>query len=489
MTARDVDVAWTRACDGLGRSRVAPLSAPEASVLLKYLVAERASAPGAPTRGCVTHVARACLRQIGNDGLGALEQALSPSICRQLETTLQHNTVYTERIIDLAVSDLISEPMAPEVCICLDTVESLPEDGTNWTHAILFHAAPLITHELYPLAADAMVHDARRSGPRIRVIGVHGEWLTGSHTQRAIYFDGDHDRFVEVPLAQPLLIDSVQLLALGERQTERHRCWTSGLKCVQLNRWEAAAVADDKAEVKRRWHALGLPIAMGKLLPAGDRDTAHGFLASAGEIVVKPNGGTEGDRVMFLRQQDGAEETLDAHLAAIWEWGPALVEQRRDGIGWRDPDSGQIHSLALRLHVTHDGTSYSAESGYAQLGSGADEPASRGAGGRLLPIAAALSSLVCRHDGSTATFDDDSLCQLRTLAESAAAFHDGLGLVGIDIVLDSDGTGGTTPVLLELNPRPAGLAHSRFLPGAGEGRCEAGVSLRMWDVIPDLVEV
>lgn len=489
MKARDVDVAWTRACDGLGLSRVAALTIDEASVLLKYLLAEQISAPDAPPQGCVTHLARTCLRQLAEDGLGELEPALSPADCRRLQATLQRDTEYSGRIIDLAVSDLISEPMAPEVCIAIDPVDALPVDGTSWTHAILFHAAALVTHEIYPLTADALVHDARQSGPRIRVIGVHGQWLTHGVARRALYLDSERDRFVEVGLTQPIVVDSVQLLALGERQSERHRCWTSGLHCPQLNPCDAATVADDKHEVRRRWQAAGLPVAPGQLLLAGDRTGAHEFFATVDEIVIKPNGGTEGDRVLFVRQHEGAESSLDAQLTAIWEWGPALIEQRRDGVGWRDPDTGRIHSLALRLHVTHDGTSFGAESGYAQLGDGPDEPATRATGGRMLPIAAALASLVCRSDGSQVRFDDHDLEDLRKLAESAAAFHDGLGLAGIDIVLDTNADGSVSPVLLEINPRPAGLAHSRFLPGAGEGRCEAGVSLRMWDGIADVVAV
>ena len=101
----------------------------------------------------------------------------------------------------------------------------------------------------------------------------------------------------------------------------------------------------------------------------------------------------------------------------------------------------------------------------------------------MLPIATVLTSLVCRIDGGSVEFGDDDVDLLRQMAQKAASTHDTIGLAGIDIVLDTDGAGAATPVLLELNPRPAGLAHSRFLPGAGEGRGEAGVSLRMWDGI------
>jgi hypothetical protein len=481
---RDIDVAWTRACDGLGLQRGTALGAAEASVLLKYLVAEGAAAPDTPPRGCATHHARAVLRQVIDDGLEALAEALAPPIRGLVETALAQDSLYVERIIDLAVSDLVSEPMAPEVCISIDAWDELP-GNFSWTHAIVFHAAPLVTHELYPLTADALAHDARKTGqPWFRVLGVHGDWILDGLARRVLFLDAEHDRFLEAALTDPVHLDSVQFLALGERQIDRHRCWSSSLSCRLLNPWAASAAADDKAGLRRRWHAAGLEVPEGSLLTPGDRAGARAFLAGSSEIVIKPNAGTEGDRVLYLRGDDeDAGDRLDVQLTACWEWGSVLVERRRDGVGWRDPDSGRIHSLAVRLNVAHDGDRCIAESGYAQIGIDADHPASRGTGGTLVPIATVLTSLVCRADGGRVAFGEEDLSRLRRVAEMAAATHDTLGLAGIDLVLDTDGQGGVTPVLLELNPRPAGLAHARFLPGAGEGREEAGVSLAMWDGI------
>jgi hypothetical protein len=485
VKARDIDVAWARACDGLGLSRGASLSSDEASVLLKYLVAEGAADAGTPPRGCATHRARAVLRQVIDGGLDALGEAMPAAIRQPVLTALREDHLYAGRILDLAVSDLVSEPMAPEVCISIEAWDELSPDGTCWTHGIVFHAAPLITHEIYPLAADALVHDARQAGPYFRVLGVHGDWIEDGCARRVLFFDADHDRFLEASLTHPVRLDSAHLLALSERQIERHRCWASSLDCRLLNPWPAAAAADDKEGLRRRWQAVGLEVPEGILLAPGDRAAAHAFLDTAAEIVVKPNEGTEGDRVLYLRRDVAdATERLDVQLTSCWEWGAVLVERRRDGVGWRDPDTGRIHSLALRLHVAHDGERYIAESGYAQVGVDPDHPASRGAGGTMLPIATVLTSLVCRIDGGSVEFGDDDLDLLRHMAEKAASTHDTtMGLAGIDIVLDTDGAGAATPVLLELNPRPAGLAHSRFLPGAGEGRGEAGVSLRMWDGI------
>jgi hypothetical protein len=485
MSARNIEVAWDRACDGLGLPHGDRLSIEEASVLLKYLVAEGAANPGSAPRDCATQRARGALRQTINDGLDAAAGALDASVRSHVETALREGSTYCERILDLAVSDLVSEPMAPEVCISIDPWDELPPDGTCWAHGIVFHASALVTHEIYPLAADACMHDARNSGkPYFRVLGVHGDWIDDGCARRVLLFDASHDRFLEAPLSQPVHLDSVQFLELGERQTERHRCWSSTLHCHLLNPWSASAAADDKDGLRCRWQKAGLKIPAGLLLAVGERSRAHSFLASSREIVVKPNTGTEGDRVLYLQSDDpDATDRLDMQLTACWEWGTVLVERRCDGIGWRDPDTGRIHSLALRLHVAYDGTRCVAESGYAQLGVDQSHPATRGAGGMLLPIATVLTSLVQRADDSAVPFDTEDLSRVRELAEAAASAHDVIALVGIDIVLNTDASGSVTPVLLELNPRPAGLAHARFLPGAGEGRGEAGVSLTMWDGI------
>lgn len=484
MRVRDIEVPWARACDGLGLSRGSALDAAEGSVLLKYIVAEAAAAPGAPTCTAMGR-ARCALRPWLEGGLASLAPALDRRAIPRLEGALRDDPCYADRVVDLAVSDLVSEPMAPEVCIDPEPWQRLPADGSTWVHAVVFCAAPLITHEIYPLAADACVHGARRgAGPRIRVVGVHGDWLRAGAARRVLALDTGTDRFREAWLETPLTLDSAQLLALGERQAERHRCWDAALDCPVLNPWPASALADDKHGLVGRWRAMGLTVPRNALLEPGDHDGAHRFVAQAGQAVIKPRAGTEGDRVLYVRAGgDDARAIVDAHLASCWEWGAAVVEQRRDGVAWLDRDGGRRRSLAIRIHVARGASGARAESGYAQVGADEDSPASRGRGGTLLPLQAVLSDLVCRGDGAPVRFERADLDGVRALAEAAADADDRLGLSGVDLVLDVEPGGAVQPVLLELNPRPAGLSHSRFLPGFGEGRCEAGVSLELWDGI------
>ena len=113
---RHLEVAWTRACDGLGIGRGTALAASEASVLLKYLISERASVPGAPGSSVRGRCGRAWRDWIAA-GAAGLDQALTPAAVRLLSGLLRSDVEYAGRIVDLAVADLVSEPMAPEVCI------------------------------------------------------------------------------------------------------------------------------------------------------------------------------------------------------------------------------------------------------------------------------------------------------------------------------------------------------------------------------------
>ena len=84
-------------------------------------------------------------------------------------------------------------------------------------------------------------------------------------------------------------------------------------------------------------------------------------------------------------------------LSVCWEQGDALLQTRRDGVLFQDPDSGKKHTLALRFNVSFDGRRHHLESAYAQIGASPESPASAGQGGKLLDLAAIRSCLVQRQ--------------------------------------------------------------------------------------------
>jgi hypothetical protein len=203
------------------------------------------------------------------------------------------------------------------------------------------------------------------------------------------------------------------------------------------------------------------------------------------EIVVKPNQSTEGDRVAYFKVgQNNFKMDFARHLETCWEQGDAVIQQRRDGLIFRDGRSGTRHNLVLRLNLAFDGAGYHVASGYAQLAVDTGHPAASSQGGRIVSPLEILHGLVSRTDSASPIFSMEGQDWMRICDQAvwAASLFRGLMLVGIDVLLDVDLDGTIMPVFLEANPRPAGLCHSRLLDGYPDS-CPApnGVSLKLWD--------
>ena len=136
------------------------------------------------------------------------------------------------------------------------------------------------------------------------------------------------------------------------------------------------------------------------------------------------------------------------------------------------------YALALRLNVGCDGVHWRVESGYAQLGSHANSPASRGRGGAIIALAQLEHNLVYQNKGhwQPLCLDQNFWHETTTRAESAAAAFANLLLVGLDIIIDLGDDGQPSALLLEANPRPAGLCHARLLRDG-----QTGVGTAMWN--------
>ncbi len=393
-----------------------------------------------------------------------------------------------QRLIDVTMEAILSEPLAPELCIKLSATPqqelSVALQGT-WNHAIIFASLIFFTHEFYPLAVDAFVHDSERFGRlRTNVLGAHVDWLTenGALT-RIIYLDVVSGRLIETELTISLLPDSVQFLCLGRQEQEIHTAISQRINSVQVNPASISRLADDKAVTLSGWAVMGLEIPIYQEIAAGDLDAAFCFLDRFAEIVVKPNRGTEGDHVEFFRcDQTQSRTALESHLNCCWEQGTALVQQRRDGILFWNAASEATQTLALRLNVTFNGERYCLESGYAQLGADEQHPAACGRGGNIVTVDEALSSLTSRLGKPVRLLASDWR-RIRDQAEQAAVLFKGLLLVGLDVLLDYDEHGSIIPVFLEANPRPAGLSHSRLLTDDPFKPSQIGVSLNLWDCL------
>ena len=408
---------------------------------------------------------------------------------RAISQTLDTSALYRERILDLVIEAVSSERMAPETCIDPVPATSVKLDEKlegRWNHAVVFAAIPLFTHELYPLAVDAFERDSNKYGKvYFNILGIHVDWFApDGKIQRLLYLDFDKQRFCECDLEIPLAPDSAQFICMGRQEHALHSSWSTRLACPQVNPHQPATRADNKISTIEGWTALGLEVPISQRVLPGGTDLAVPFAKRFAEIVVKPNQGTEGEQVTYLTPTD--PRALQDALSSCWNTGDALLQERRDSVFWQNPNSGKIHSLALRLHVSFDGRHYHLESGYVQIGANSKLPAAPARGGEILTFAAINSNLVYLQDGTPTSlhFSTGDWQRIYEQAQKAASLFTGLMLVGLDVVLDLDKKGKPVAVFLEANSRPAGLSHTHFLPDVGL----PGISLKLWDGLEHLYE-
>ncbi len=460
--------ACARAALELGIADDAPLNEEELSVALKYALCQ-ADASDNPQRAL--------------DQLDALWDWSTTGVESGAQQALSQCGQFRQRLIELAQDVRTSQRLAPELCLAPRPLSeqrlcSLLSGPHN--HAVVFAAPALFTHELYPLVVDAFSADSAAIGrAHFNVLGVHVDWIDEAHcARRVILFDLQQMRFVEAPLATPIPIHSAHFLSLGRDEQALHAHWSTRLPVAQINPWAPAQLADDKLATIRAWDALGLPTPATRAIGSNDERTVDEWINRHGQLVVKPNRASEGRGVAFVR----TARDWEAYVSDPDRADELILQVRRDRVFWRDDAQGTLHSLALRVHVATHRSQPRADAHYVQLGAHADVPASRGRGGRIVPITALRERLVYACDSTWQPLAlDDAFWRLTfDLAERAASAFDGLRLVGLDLVIDLD-DGRPTPVLIEANPRPAGLCQARRSHDGNTGISEA-----LWDGLRDV---
>lgn len=457
--------AEQRARCELGLAPNSPFSAAEASVALKYALAERNS-----TERCAA--------------LGAQWDWSNTTDGASVHHALAHCPDYCSRLRELASEANMSQRLAPELCISPQPLphaqlQALLPGAHN--HAVLFASSQLFTHEFYPLAVDAFSCDSGQRGrPFFNVLGIRLDWIdpTG-YAQRAIALDTEHNQLLEIPLERALPIHSAHFLSLGNDECALHEEWSTRLAIPQINPTTAAALADDKCATAQIWVDAGLPVPPFTSVGPCDTETAASFIKDHGQVVIKPNADSEGRGVTYLQNT--------ADFAAYWRTNAgkknALLQARRDRAFFKDPQTQAIHTLALRLNVGFDGIQRKVESGYAQIGSDLRSPASRGRGGAIAALAHIENNIVYQSEGNWRPLDlDKDFWRTATdRAERGAAIFVDLLFAGLDIIIDVCGDGRPKALLLEANPRPAGLCHARLLRDGQVRDGQAGVGEAMWN--------
>jgi hypothetical protein len=353
----------------------------------------------------------------------------------------------------------------------------------------------------------ALATDSSDSGIA-NVLGAHFDWISPNSTDISRALAVDKDGLVkEMAFEEPVTIHVVQILHLPikhERQLHRRlSIWFRDRGIPQINPYEGGSErADDKAWTHALWDQYGRNISSPGyvLIPQHSSleeiaGKLNAFIQNAhkSDLVVQPNGGTEGCKVerfaigTGLKPQSPIVKYIKDHILPEDD---AIVRERRGNVRYKDNLSDSFLNVALRINVAWNGSEFVAESGYAQMAK--DEgtfPASRGRGGSIIDINDALANLYYQADGRWIRLipADQDVAAMRTAAINAACgLNAGLDLdrylkfVGIDLLLEAEATETNEvkviPVVLEANPRPAGLSQSSEIIGVSTRKPRPRVS-------------
>jgi hypothetical protein len=372
----------------------------------------------------------------------------------------------------------------------------------------------------------------------VNVLGAHTDWISsdGEGVERALTV-GDTGFVKEVAFQEPVPIHIVQILHLPlKRERQLHRELSIHFRdrgIPQINPYENSSErADDKAWAHALWDQSGRKIASPEyaLIPqhSSQEEIAarlRTFLKNTRkpDIVVQPNRGTEGCKV---KKFDGISAKRITSSSPIVKYikdqvlpeDDAIVRERRGNVWYRDQSSDVKRetlnvkrlNVAFRINVAWNGSEFAAESGYAQVAKDAETfPASRGRGGTIVDINEALANLYYHNGGKWIRFipTDEDIAAMKEAAICAACglnagldVVDYLKLMGIDVLLEVEEQGARNvkrqtsnvkhldmvPVVLEANPRPAGLSHSSEIIGISDRRPQPRISMEIFRFIESM---
>lgn len=437
------------------------------------------------------------------------------------DTQVRPYSCYLDRVAQVAYERYTARCIAedvPTMIIVPDPLTQRQVDeliGHRPNYALVFGAESIYFQDtVHALATDAHCFEG------VNVLGVHMDWLSadGAGAKRAIAMD-TYGLVKEFAFHELVPIHITQILHLplkGERQLHRDlstRFRDRGIP--QINPYaDSSERADDKAHTHALWEQYGRGIVCPKyaLIPRGsspDRITERlrAFVEDAGlsDVVVQPNKGTEGYRVERFHIEGNFSPIVKYIEEQVLPEDDAIVRERRGNIKFGkiplNPSfpKGTFRPLnvTFRVNVAWSGSEFVAESGYAQVAKDEETfPASRGRGGAIVDINEALAALHYLKNGKWSRFIpvDEDIKAMKTAAINAAyALNAGLDTenylkcMGIDILLEVKATGAgavdVIPVVLEANPRPAGLSHSSEIVGISHKKPQQRISAELFKFI------
>ncbi|MBM3212329.1 hypothetical protein FJZ33_08920 [Candidatus Poribacteria bacterium] len=390
------------------------------------------------------------------------------------------DTEFLKRISQVAYERYLAQKIdeAPPVLKIIPEVLNKKETynllGEGLNYVLIFSAESIYFQgTIHAFAVDS--YDFHK----VNVLGVHKEWLLPdfSGTRRAILMD-DEGYIREVAFENPVSIDVSHILHLPLRNEHKiHEAFSTHLMSIpQVNPYNASKRADNKACTHELWRKCPEEIVTPEYTLIKRGSSSKKILGQisefickikASEVVVLPNNNTEGYKVEKFGS-DELSNIVNYIESQVLPEDDAIVREKRGNVGF------MFSNITLRINVAWNGREFVAESGYAQVARDENTfPASRGRGGKIVDINHALSCLYYFKDNTWKRFipTEDNISKIKSSAVDAAyrlnvdlPQSEYLKFMGIDIILEANDTN-MTPIFLEANPRPAGLAQSTEIIG------------------------
>jgi hypothetical protein len=360
------------------------------------------------------------------------------------------NETYSQRICEITMDSLLSEPLAPLLEISPYSINySDLIQNTNKTFVVISDKVTLLTHQLYPFISG-------RGDYPINIVAVHSTWLISKSnlTKRAIFYNSHTHSFIEADLNTPLVLDYAYIVELNiDEEIQRHASLTNELESAGLTIINPASISQVRADDKL-WIRINKPANVHIpnyvcLRPQEESDEQSlikikSLKTSPTGLVVQPSANTTEsmdvhwfDSSTQLEQILTTSKQLNQQSLLLSEYRGNVLYKQAPIVFRFNVSESQISAAA---YVAHDSNTK-----IVGLKSGAYCE-------RLDLVLTNLTD----HKMNKVTIDNSNWLQILQTARLVAQ-QVGLPLVGIDILLETDNSSIIKPIILEVNARPGTL--------------------------------
>jgi len=208
-------------------------------------------------------------------------------------------------------------------------------------------------------------------------------------------------------------------------------------------------------------------------------------------LYIQPNKGTEG-RDTFRIKCTQKKEILFLLKYLLLEDDVIIREERGNLFYFKEKERG-MRRVAFRINVGYNGKKIVADSGFAEVS--LDESSfitSPERGGEIKDINEVLANLYFIKEGRKHHFipDASEINRIKEIAEtSLLVLNSGLNqknflkFAGVDILLEANEKEELVVIPLEINPRPAGLNHSKEIKGISQDKPQRKITSSLFELL------